>query len=117
MFPQQQRVAYKATREKELPTKDNIVKDTVDSISARLNLRYNEQKWVNATAELLAEDPEALNKFMEEDYSIFEHSQFSTLGGLTALAKFDKREEAFEALRQSSYVRQTLSAAKYAAAA
>ena len=31
------------------PRKDAIVADTVDSIAARFNLRYSEQKWLDAT--------------------------------------------------------------------
>ena len=48
---------YNAVGKKPLPTKDEIVSDTVDSIAARFNLRYNEQKWLDATAQLLADDP------------------------------------------------------------
>ena len=43
---------YNAVGKKPLPTKDDIISDTVDSIAARFNLRYNEQKWLNATAQL-----------------------------------------------------------------
>ena len=44
--------------------KDDIVTDTVDSIAARFNLRYSEQKWLDATAQLLADDPQASRRFM-----------------------------------------------------
>ena len=40
---------YNALGKKPLPTKERIVADTVDSIAARFNLRYNEQKWLDAT--------------------------------------------------------------------
>ena len=49
---------YNALGKKPLPTRRQIVADTVDSIAARFNLRYNEQKWVDATAQLLADDPD-----------------------------------------------------------
>jgi len=65
-----------------LPTKEAIICDTVDSIAARFNLRYSEQKWLNATAELVADDPQAL-------------------------AQFTARDAVFEALRQTSLVRQS----------
>nr|MCU0772908.1 hypothetical protein [Verrucomicrobiota bacterium] len=73
---------YNAVGRKPLPTRDAIVADTVDSIAARFNLRYSEQKWVDATAQLL-----------------------------DALARFDQRDAVFEALRQSTLVRQTMLAA------
>ena len=39
---------YNAVGKKPLPTKDDIVSDTVDSIAAQFNLRYDEQKWLDA---------------------------------------------------------------------
>jgi hypothetical protein len=99
---------YNALGRKPLPTKDALVNDTIDSISARYNLRYNEQKWLDATVQLLAEDPDALKRFMAGDMTIFAASQFNQLGGLAQLVQFERREEAFEALRQSGLVRQAL---------
>ena len=40
---------YNAVGKKPLPTREAIVTDTVDSIAARFNLRYSEQKWLDAT--------------------------------------------------------------------
>ena len=96
---------YGALGKRPIPSKDQIVSDTVDSIAARFNLRYNEQKWLNATAQLVADDPQALNRFVKGDITIFASSQFNQLGGLPALAEFREREEVFEALRQSNLVR------------
>ena len=77
----------------------------MDSIAARFNLRYNDQKWLNATAELLSEDSQALSDFLAGRYNrLFERSQFRTLGGLSALTRFHERDQVFEALRQSSLV-------------
>jgi type I restriction enzyme R subunit len=102
---------YNAVGKKPLPTRDDVVSDTVDSIAARFNLRYNEQKWVSATVQLLAEDSTALRRFVQGDVTVFTANQFRTLGGLDALARFERREEVFEALRQSSLVRQSMLAA------
>jgi len=99
---------YNAVGRKPLPTRDAIVTDAVDSIAARFNLRYNEQKWLDATAQLIAEDSSSLHKFIEGDMTIFNASQFNRLGGVAALSRFDARENVFEALRQSSLVRQSL---------
>jgi len=99
---------YGALGKKPLPTKDQVVADTVDSIAARFNLRYNEQKWLNATAQLVADDPQALKRFLGGDITIFASSQFNQLGGLAALAEFADREAIFEALRQSTLVRHSL---------
>ena len=96
---------YNALGKRSLPTKDKVVADTVDSIAARFNLRYGDQKWLNATAELVSEDPEAFADFLAGRYNrLFERSQFRTLGGLSALSRFRERNEVFEALRQSSLV-------------
>lgn len=102
---------YNALGKKPLPSKDQIVSDTVDSIAARFNLRYSEQKWLIATAQMVADDREALAGFLKDDVSIFTRSQFTRLGGLDMLARFTKRNDVFEALRHSSLVRQSALAA------
>lgn len=99
---------YGALGKKQLPTREQIVSDTVDSIAARFNLRYSETQWLARTARLLADDARALEKFLAEDYaSIFDSSQFKPLGGLAALARFSDRDAVFEALRESTLVRQS----------
>lgn len=98
---------YNAVGKRELPTKDDIVTDTVDSIAARFNLRYQEQKWLDATTQLLADDDQALQKFIDGDMTLFTSSQFNRLGGIAALSQFDHRDQVFDALRQSMLVRQS----------
>lgn len=102
---------YNAVGTKPLPTREAVVSDTVDSIAARFNLRYSEQKWVDATAQLLADDSVALKRFVQGDMTIFTANQFRTLGGLEALSRFEQRDEVFDALRQSALVRQSMLAA------
>ena len=104
---------YNALGRKPLPTREAVVADTVDSIAARFNLRYNEQKWLDATAQLLAEDSTALGRFMSGDMTLFTAAQFTPLGGVTALSRFEGREPVFEALRQSTLVRQSVLASSY----
>ena len=99
---------YNAVGKKQLPTKDEVVSDTVDSIAARFNLRYREQKWLDATTQLLADDPRALSRFVDGDMTLFASSQFNQLGGIAALSQFQERDDVFEALRQSLLVRQSL---------
>ena len=99
---------YKALGKKELPTKDQIIGDTVESLAARFNLRYTEQKWVNATVHLIADDPQALKRFIAGDVTLFASSQFNQLGGLAALSRFEQREELFDALRGFPLVQQSL---------
>lgn len=99
---------YGALGKKQLPTREQIVSDTVDSIAARFNLRYSETQWLARTARLLADDARALEMFLAEDYAgVFDSSQFKPLGGLAALARFPDRDAVFEALRESTLVRQS----------
>ncbi|MDT7603932.1 MAG: type restriction enzyme subunit [Acidobacteriota bacterium] len=99
---------YGALGKRELPTREQIVADTVDSIAARFNLRYNETQLLARTARLLAEDAKALESFLAGDYAgVFDTSQFRPLGGLAALTRFSDRDAVFEALRESTLVRQT----------
>lgn len=59
-------------------------------------------------AQLLADDAQALKRFIEGDVTLFTSSQFNQLGGLPALARFTEREDVFAALRQSTLVRQSM---------
>jgi type I restriction enzyme R subunit len=96
---------YGALGKRAIPSKDQFVSDTVDSIAARFNLRYNEQKWLNATAQLITDDAEARKRFVEGDLTVFSSSQFNQLGGFPALTQFHERDQVFEALRESALVR------------
>lgn len=96
---------YNVLGKRSLPTKNEVVADTVDSIAARFNLRYADQKWLNATAELVSDDSQALSDFLAGRYNrLFERSQFRTLGGLAALVNLHERDDVFDALRESSLV-------------
>jgi len=100
--------AYNALGKKTLPTKDQVIADTVESIAAQYNLRYAEQKWLQATAALVSDDPEALQAFENEEYStLFGRTQFRRIGGTQALLKFADRNKVFATLRQSPLVRAT----------
>lgn len=99
---------YSALGKKPLPTKEELISDTVASIASQFNLRYNEQKLVSATVNLLADDPESLQKFLQGDMTIFTASQFTQLGGLPALISFRERDQVFEAVRQSMLIRQSV---------
>ncbi len=99
---------YNALGRKPLPTKDELISDAVDSIASQFNLRYNEQKLVSATVNLIADDLDSLRRFLEGDMTIFTASQFTQLGGLPALISFKDRDEVFEAVRQSALVRQSV---------
>jgi GT2 family glycosyltransferase len=68
---------------------------------------------MDTTAQLIAEDSTALRRFMSGDITVFTANQFRTLGGLDTLARFDHRDEVFEALRQSTLVRQSLIAIQH----
>lgn len=96
---------YNALGVRPLPTRSEVVSDAVTSIAARFNLRYADQKWLDATARLVADDREALSDFVSARYNVlFSRTQFRPLGGLSALARFAEREPVFEALRQTSLV-------------
>jgi hypothetical protein len=100
--------AYHALGIKPLPTKDRVVQDTVDSLAARFNLRYSEQLWLTALAMMVVDDPDARAKFLQDDPTLFMAGQFTQMGGVSALTRFTERASVFEALRQSSLVRQAV---------
>ncbi len=102
---------YHALGKRQLPSKDQVVDDTVDSLAARFNLRYSEQKWLQTLARLVVDDPEARQQFLEDNPEIFTRAQFRQLGEVQQLRRFTAREQVFEALRQSSIIRQSISGA------
>ena len=85
-----------------LPTKDAIVADTVDSIAARFNLRYSEQKWLNATAELSPTIPQALAEVPARRHDYFQRQPVQLRSAAWRRShNSQQRDAVFEALRQS----------------
>jgi type I restriction enzyme R subunit len=99
---------YEALGKRDLPSKETVIADTVDSIAARYNLRYDEQKWLRATALLIADDPRSFREFDEGKYAaLCNRSQFQRIGGVGALTRFTNRNAVWESLRQSPFVQAT----------
>lgn len=103
--------AYHALGRRKLPSKAQVVEDTVASLAARFNLLYSEQKWLQCLAHLVIDDPQARQKFLSDDPTIFMSAQFTQLGGPPALLHFTERKRVFDALRETSLVRQSVSGA------
>jgi len=103
--------AYHALGRRRLPSKAQVVDDTVNSLAARFNLRYSEQKWLQTLAHLVIDDSQARQKFLADDPTVFMSAQFTQLGGPKALMHFTERARVFDALRQSSLVHQSVSGA------
>jgi hypothetical protein len=99
---------YGALGKKPLPTRDQIIEDTVESLAAQFNLRFSEQKWLAATTSLIADDTAARRRFLDSDMTLFTTSQFNALGGLAALERFTERDQVFNALRNTSLFRQSM---------
>jgi type I restriction enzyme R subunit len=99
---------YGALGKKPLPTRTQIIEDTVESLVAQFNLRFSEQKWLAATTSLVADDAEARRRFMDGDMTLFMTSQFNAFGGLAALERFSERDQVFNALRNTSLFRQSM---------
>lgn len=98
---------YGPLNKRQMPTKEQIIEDTVQSIAARYNLRFNDQRILNALAELVMEDQTARRQFFNGELTqILGRPQFAPLGGLDAIVKFEEREAVFEALRETPIVRQ-----------
>ena len=99
---------YGALGKRPIPTKDQVIEDAVEGLAARYNLRFNDQRWVDAIARQIVEDKDVRTRFMEGDMTVFKTSQFNALGGLDGLLAFKERDEVFEALKQTPIVRQSL---------
>lgn len=97
---------FGALEKRPIPTKERIVEDTVQSIAARYNLRFNDQRILSTLAQLVAEDQNACKQFIEDDPRVFERAQFAPLGGIEAVVNFAEHDDAFSALRDTFLVRQ-----------
>ena len=98
---------YGPLNKRPMPTREIIVEDAVQSIAARYNLRFNDQRILKALAELVMEDRTACKQFFDGQLTqILNRPQFAPLGGLDAVVKFEDRDAVFEALRETPIVRQ-----------
>jgi hypothetical protein len=96
---------YNALGKRPLPTKDKVVADTVDSIAARFNLRYGDQKWLNATAELQAANIEkGYRRIFFGQWARYAWDNFVTLTGNEL---FDTLRGAIEKLHEPPSLSQT----------
>jgi hypothetical protein len=99
---------YDALGKRKMPTKEEVISDTVESIAARYNLRYTEQKLLRATAALVSEDLRSFEEFDNEQYAdLFNRSMYHRLGGTAAIAKWHDFRQVFESLRQSPLIQAT----------
>jgi len=99
---------YDALGKRKLPTKDEVIADTVESIAARYNLRYTEQRLLRATAALVSDDRASFEAFEQGNYGeLFSRSLFRPLGGINAFVQWQGFSEAFDSLRQSSLIQAT----------
>ena len=100
---------YSALGKKPLPTKRDLSKDTASSISSMYGLSYEQERWLETTANLIIDDTNALDSFLDNDLvSVFQGPQFSQLGGIATLRNFQNRDQVFDSLRNSTLVQQTV---------
>ena len=99
---------YSALGKKPLPTKRDLSKDTASSISSMYGLSYEQERWLETTANLIIDDTNALDSFLDNDLaSVFQGPQFSQLGGIATLRNFQNRDLVFDSLRNSALIQQT----------
>ena len=100
---------YSALGKKPLPTKRDLSKDTASSISSMYGLSYEQERWLETTANLIIDDTNALDSFLDNDLaSVFQGPQFSQLGGIATLRNFQNRDLVFDSLRNSALIQQTV---------
>jgi hypothetical protein len=80
------------------------------SANALIRARRNSSSAPKATLNSLLEVSTELSSIecLRKSATLFNSSQFNKLGGVQALAQFEKRDDVFESLRQSMLVRQSL---------
>ena len=72
-------------------------------------LSYEQERWLETTANLIVDDRDALEKFLDNDLAgVFQGPQFSQLGGIATLRNFQNRDLVFDSLRNSALIQQTV---------
>jgi len=100
---------YSVFGKKPLPTKRDLSKDTASSISSMYGLSYEQERWLETTANLIIDDTTALERFLDNDLAnVFQGPQFSQLGGIATLRNFQNRDLVFDSLRNSALIQQTV---------
>ena len=102
---------YSALGKKSLPTKRDLSKDTASSLSSMYSLSYEQERWLETTTNLIIDDSNALDNFLNNDLaSVFQGPQFAQLGGIATLRNFQNRDLVFDSLRNSTLIQQAVKA-------
>ena len=98
---------YSISGKHPLPTKKELSKDTVRSLSSIYSLSYEQERWLETTVELIIGNPTHLDSFLNNNLAnIFSAPQFQVLGGISSLRNFENREEVFNSLKNTPLIRQ-----------
>ena len=105
---------YSVLGNKPLPSKRDLARDTVSSLSSLFTLNYEQERWIETTTNTVLEDRTMLTQFLEADYTLFQRPQFNQLGGIATLNRLfgtrENIENIFETLRNSTLIQQALAA-------
>jgi len=90
---------YHALKRRSLRAPVDLLKDYGNSIVTNKNFSRIESKWVEALVQAIGESPIDLERFINEDPSLFEKGQFRALGGISGLQRSPKVLAVLDELR------------------
>lgn len=95
---------YHVLKQKKLISISNLLQNLINPIISKENANYFENKWLNLIIKTISENPEDLERFIEEDPLLYDEPQFTTLGGITKLYQLPKVLSILNELRQMQLI-------------
>lgn len=92
---------YHALNKKKIISLSDLLQNLGNSLASKNNLGYSESKWITLITETIADNPNDLQKFTNEDPLLYEKVQFRTLGGIDRLYQLPKVLSTLNELRQT----------------
>lgn len=95
---------YHALNKRELSSNSDLLQNLGNSLAAKNNLNYAENKWIAAVTQTIAGNPDDLERFVDEDPYLYERAQFRSLGGINRLQQSPRVLSALDELRNAQAI-------------
>ena len=95
---------YHALNKRELSSNSDLLQTLGNSLATKNNLNYRETKWIAAITQAIADSPDDLESFVDEDPYLYERAQFRSLGGINQLQQSPRVLSALAELRKAQAI-------------
>lgn len=95
---------YHALNKRKLSSTFDLLQNLGNSLASKNDLDYAENKWIMAVTQAIADNPDDLDKFVDEDPYLYERAQFRSLGGIDRLQQSPRVLSVLDELRQAQAI-------------